>query len=229
MGFDWKKGRPFRNQHGSTSSSDDDDTPSQPSSSIWLGPIRNMDQWHFSFVGFGDPYETGVYHGIVVVPADYPHGPPRVQLWTPSGRFQTHKNLCLDISHYHPESWRPTLSIRSLVESVRLHMTTPADSAIGSLGDSYEKRKHYARASRRYLLSTIPGGSDVTIDHGNMIRNGWMKGIQPSNDDDDVEDKNDIAAAAPSSTLLQELLLQKPLRLFLVGAFCLLFLVLHMR
>jgi ubiquitin-protein ligase len=246
MGFDWKKGRPVRYQrHGQNNARVEIQQPQSASSCIWLGPIQSMDKWHFSFRGIGDPYEQGLYHGVVVVPADYPYGPPKIQLWTPSGRFQTHKNLCLSVSNYHPETWRPTLSIRSIVESVRLHMMTPADNAIGSIADSYSQRQSYARASRRYVYQPIrhrAGSPD--IDHGNMIRHGWVEGIPQQQelhhdemDDDDGQAAYDddrsigpVAVLAPaSSTLLQEILWQKPLRMFLVGAFLVLFLVLQLR
>jgi ubiquitin-protein ligase len=242
MGFDWKKGRPVRYRDQNALA---EEQPQSASSCIWLGPIQSMDKWHFSFRGIGDPYEQGLYHGVVVVPADYPYGPPKIQLWTPSGRFQTHKNLCLSVSNYHPETWRPTLSICSIVESVRLHMMTPADNAIGSIADSYAQRQSYARASRRYVYQPIrrhAGSSD--IDHGNMIRHGWVEGIQQQQElhhdemdeydgqavDDDDRSIGPVAVLAPaSSTLLQEILWQKPLRMFLVGAFLVLFLVLQLR
>jgi hypothetical protein len=183
-----------------------------------------------------------VYHGVVFVPANYPYGPPKIQLWTPSGRFKTHTNLCLSVSHHHPETWRPTLSIRSIVESVRVHLSTPADGAIGSIANSYEQRRAYATASRRYAYCRGGIGPHIRIDHRHMIRCGWVEGLQYQDEEDDEEDffagsqaATGLSGKAPSSSsyttqsLLDDILLKKPMRMFLVGAFLVLFLWLQVR
>lgn len=57
---------------------------------IRLAPCRgNLFEWHFSFAGPPDTvFEGGVYHGRVLLPADYPASAPHVQLLTPNGRFE---------------------------------------------------------------------------------------------------------------------------------------------
>ncbi|KAL3092606.1 hypothetical protein niasHS_007815 [Heterodera schachtii] len=56
----------------------------------------NLFEWHFSVRGLPDsPYAGGVYHGRIVLPADYPMKPPNLILMTPNGRFETNKKICL--------------------------------------------------------------------------------------------------------------------------------------
>jgi ubiquitin-protein ligase len=72
---------------------------------ICIGPLSsNLKHWHFSFVGCGI-FERGLYHGVIILPKDYPGSPPRVQMWTPNGRFVPGIDICLSASAYHPETW----------------------------------------------------------------------------------------------------------------------------
>ena len=67
--------------------------------------------------------QGGVYHGRILVPADYPMKPPDIIVLTPNGRFPTNhtfftqyhpwlcrfevgKKICLSISGHHPETWQ---------------------------------------------------------------------------------------------------------------------------
>lgn len=68
----------------------------------------NMFDWHFTLRGPRDTeFEGGVYHGRILLPADYPFKPPNIMLLTPNGRFEVRKKICLSISAYHPEEWQP--------------------------------------------------------------------------------------------------------------------------
>ena len=57
---------------------------------IRLAPCRgNLHEWHFTIAGPpGSVYEGGLYHGRVLLPADYPASAPRLQMLNPSGRFE---------------------------------------------------------------------------------------------------------------------------------------------
>lgn len=67
-----------------------------------------MFDWHFTLRGPRDTeFEGGVYHGRILLPADYPFKPPNIMLLTPNGRFEVRKKICLSISAYHPEEWQP--------------------------------------------------------------------------------------------------------------------------
>jgi ubiquitin-conjugating enzyme E2 J1 len=76
----------------------------------------------------------GIYHGRIILPPEYPMKPPNVIFMTPNGRFELHKKICLSISGYHPETWRPSWSIRTALLAMIGFMPTHGNGAIGSLG-----------------------------------------------------------------------------------------------
>ncbi|GAX09697.1 hypothetical protein FisN_19Lh166 [Fistulifera solaris] len=184
MAFDWIQGTPRGK--------------STAASHIWLGPLgSSLLIWHFSITGVpGSVFEHGVYHGRIVLPPDYPSTPPRVMMLTPSGRFVPGVDICLSASHYHPETWQPNVwNLRTLVESLRLHMCTMAKE-IGGLNDSYEKRLVYAQASRKWMYVMEHKQQRLTVDHGQMIERGLFPGTEQRNvtqsDDDNELDITDI-------------------------------------
>ena len=76
-------------------------------------------QWHFTIRGpTKTDYEGGIYHGLVSLPYEYPMKPPYIMFFTPNGRFELNKKICLSFTNYHPEYWQPAwtskFSIRSL-------------------------------------------------------------------------------------------------------------------
>jgi hypothetical protein len=78
-------------------------------------------------------------------------------------------DICLSASNYHPETWTPSAwSVRTIVESLRLHMVTPAHE-IGGRSDSYQDRLAYATASRQWQWSIR---SKLIVDHESMLRQG---------------------------------------------------------
>jgi ubiquitin-conjugating enzyme E2 J2 len=58
-----------------------------PSPSILAAPSpADLLQWHYVLLGpEGTVYEGGVYHGKLVFPPTYPHAPPSIYMFTPSG------------------------------------------------------------------------------------------------------------------------------------------------
>lgn len=53
-----------------------------------------MFEWHFTFLGAkGTPFEGGLYHGSISLPADYPKSGPSVRLLNPNQRFKV-RRLC---------------------------------------------------------------------------------------------------------------------------------------
>lgn len=175
-------------------------------SHLWIGPVgSSLFTWHFSLTGVpGSAFENGVYHGRIVLPPDYPSTPPRIMLLTPSGRFIPGHDICLSASHYHPETWQPNVwSLRTLVESLRLHMCTAANE-IGGLNDSYEKRLMYAQASRHWVYKIQHKNQSIWIDHGQMLERGFLPngkegGITKNGDgwiEDDAIDVQEIVETA---------------------------------
>ena len=138
---------------------------------LCIGPLAtNLRHWHFSFKGCGI-YGSGLYHGRILLPKDYPLTPPRVQLWTPSGRFVPYHDICLSASAYHPESWTPRWTVLSLVQALRLHMLTNPQE-IGGMTSSTEETYEYAKKSAAWTLAWRAGKVKIRVDHGEMIRQG---------------------------------------------------------
>lgn len=78
-----------------------------------------MFEWHFTVRGPDDtPFAGGIYHGRILLPTEYPFKPPSIILLTPNGRFEVNKKICLSISAYHPEYWRPSWSSVCIVYCV---------------------------------------------------------------------------------------------------------------
>ena len=157
VAFDWTTGHTINEQ-----------LPSDRNNYVRLGPLgKNLLRWHFSCQGPSNSvYQTGLYHGRVLLPRDYPGSPPRVQMLTPSGRFLCGHDICLSASNYHPESWTPRWTVLSLVDALRLHMLTTANE-IGGVSASDDKRREYAESSQDWQL---PG----VVDHGRMISEGMF-------------------------------------------------------
>ncbi|KAL3119431.1 hypothetical protein niasHT_002519 [Heterodera trifolii] len=115
----------------------------------------NLFEWHFSVRGPPDsPYAGGVYHGRIVLPADYPMKPPNLILMTPNGRFETNKKICLSISGYHPETWLPSWSIRTALLALVGFMPTHSAGALGGLECSREERRRLAIKSLDWRCAT---------------------------------------------------------------------------
>lgn len=168
IAFDWL-------QH-KTLSSRKESVDSKPCNYVRIGPMgKNLLRWHFSVSGPPkSEFDGGVYHGRVLLPKNYPFAPPRIQVFTPSGRFVPCADICLSASAFHPESWTPRWTILSLVDALRIHMVTQANE-IGGMNSSPAKRRTLARKSR----SWSSGG----ISHAEMIQSGIFP-FEGSHDDE---------------------------------------------
>ena len=167
IAYDWVKGKPVK-PTSKKSSSNDADTQQNPNI-MCIGPLKaNLRHWHFSFRGCGI-YEAGIYHGRIMLPKDYPATPPRVQLWTPSGRFVPYADICLSASAYHPESWTPRWTVQTLVQALRLHMLTNPQE-IGGMTSTVDETLEYARKSLTWELSWRAGKSVVSVDHAQLLQ-----------------------------------------------------------
>ncbi len=165
--YDWVKGRLITSVSTKRNSAD--------VQLICIGPLAtNLRHWHFSFRGVKNSlYESGIYHGVIVLPKDYPATPPRVQLWTPSGRFKPFTDICLSASAYHPESWTPRWTVLSLVHALRLHMLTNPQE-IGGITNTAEETLEYARRSLTWKVSWLTGKGQIIVDHGKLLEQGVL-------------------------------------------------------
>jgi len=147
---------------------------STPTSEFSASPLEdNLFEWHFTVRGPGDTdFQGGIYHGRIIVPAEYPMKPPDIIVLTPNGRFEVGKKICLSISGHHPETWQPSWSIRTALLAIIGFMPTPAQGTIGSLDYSPEERRRLARRSSEWSCPLcgvaggllLPAGQDGELD-----------------------------------------------------------------
>ena len=108
----------------------------------------NLFEWHFSIRGpAGTAFDGGVYHGKIMLPAEYPFKPPSITLLTPNGRFEVGKKICLSVSAHHPEHWQPAWGIRTIITALIAFMPTKADGALAGLDYTDEERRDLAARS----------------------------------------------------------------------------------
>jgi len=115
----------------------------------------NLFEWHFTVRGPPDSvYQDGVYHGRIILPAEYPMKPPNLILLTPNGRWAEGQKICLSISGYHPETWLPSWSIRTALLALIGFMPTHSAGALGGLECSDAERKRLAKKSLDWRCET---------------------------------------------------------------------------
>lgn len=110
----------------------------------------NLLIWYYVITGPPDtPYHGGSYLGKLVFPSDFPSKPPRIEMITPSGRFQVNTRLCLSISDYHPESWNPAWRVSAILNGL-LSFMTGNENTTGSIYSSEEQRRNFASSSHSF-------------------------------------------------------------------------------
>ncbi|KAI8897601.1 ubiquitin-conjugating enzyme/RWD-like protein, partial [Globomyces pollinis-pini] len=112
-------------------------------------------EWHFTIRGPPEGgFQGGRYHGRLLFPTEYPFKPPNIIFLTPNGRFQIGKKICLSITGYHPESWRPSWGIRTALIAIISFFLTKGEGAIGALDWPEAERAKYAKLSRNWKCPT---------------------------------------------------------------------------
>lgn len=111
----------------------------------------NIFEWHFTiFPPEGTDFEGGRFHGKITLPTDYPFKAPDITFFTPNGRFEVNKKICLSITAYHQETWSPSWNIRTIMEALIAFMPQRGNGAVGSLDYSKEERQVLAKKSHSY-------------------------------------------------------------------------------
>eukprot|EP00933_Yihiella_yeosuensis_P047611 TRINITY_DN43486_c0_g1_i1.p1 TRINITY_DN43486_c0_g1~~TRINITY_DN43486_c0_g1_i1.p1 ORF type:complete len:196 (+),score=46.83 TRINITY_DN43486_c0_g1_i1:59-646(+) len=102
-----------------------------PPPHIWASvDEENILHWDYLLEGPPDtPYAGGWYWGRLKFPPDYPFRPPGILIFTPSGRFQTNKRLCLSMSDYHPETWQPAWAVATVLKGLLSFMCEETNTA----------------------------------------------------------------------------------------------------
>lgn len=137
-----------------------------PTEEYFAQPVEdNLFEWHFTVRGPADSeFESGIYHGRIILPPEYPMKPPSIILLTPNGRFETSKKICLSISGHHPESWQPSWSIRTALLALIGFMPSHGGGAIGSLDYTPDERKELAKQSSNWCCSVCGNISSLLKD-----------------------------------------------------------------
>jgi len=138
----------------------------EPTYNYYAQPLEeNLFEWHFTIRGPEDTvFENGIYHGRIILPPEYPMKPPNVIFMTPNGRFELHKKICLSISGYHPETWRPSWSIRTALLAMIGFMPTHGNGAIGSLDYTDEERRILTKRSVDYVCKVCGPIKNLLLD-----------------------------------------------------------------
>ncbi|KAH6571741.1 hypothetical protein BASA50_003420 [Batrachochytrium salamandrivorans] len=121
-----------------------------PSAEFTAEPLEdNLLEWHFTLRGPPDGgFLGGRYHGRLIFPTDYPFKPPNISFLTLNGRFEVGKKICLSITGYHPESWRPAWGVRTALVALISFFPTKGEGAVGALDWSEEERRKCAVRSK---------------------------------------------------------------------------------
>ena len=114
-----------------------------------------MDITHWYFIIHkldDDQYRNGVYFGFIQLPDDFPLHAPRFILFTPNGRFEVERPICLSITTQH-ENYPPGMNLKNFVILISSVMTGETEGGSGHIEPRYcskEKRQGLAQDSLRF-------------------------------------------------------------------------------
>lgn len=122
-----------------------------PSSFFHAQPLEtDLFEWHFTVRGPPDTaFAEGIYHGRILLPAEYPLKPPEIILLTPNGRFEVGERICLSVTAHHQETWQPSWGIRTILTALVGFMPSKAEG-VGALDYPEEDRRGLARKSHGF-------------------------------------------------------------------------------
>ncbi|KAB2568680.1 Ubiquitin-conjugating enzyme E2 J1 [Lasiodiplodia theobromae] len=125
----------------------------------------NLFEWHFTLRGppAPSPYAGGLYHGRIILPAQYPLRPPSFRFVTPTGRFEVNREICLSISGHHEETWQPAWGIRTALVAIRSFMDTDAKGQVGGIDSTEVARRKMAAESGAFRCAACGGRSNAEI------------------------------------------------------------------
>jgi len=170
-----------------------------PSDRYHAAPLENdMFEWHFTIRGANSTeFEGGIYHGRILLPAEYPFKPPNIMFLTPSGRFETGTKLCLSFSAFHPELWQPAWGIRLILEALISFLPTKGDGAIGALDWTVEERKRLAKKSVNFCCNQCGSIKDTMIAVDERVKRAAKEGVaKKSKFQSEIEQLHALQAAA---------------------------------
>ena len=138
---------------------------SNPDPTLHAAPLEdNLFEWHFTLQGPPfTPYASGIYHGRITLPPTYPLRPPSFRFYTPSGRFEVNREICLSISGHHEETWQPAWGIRTALWALRAFMEGGAKGQLGGMEMGEGERKRLAGESRGWKCDQCGSTNEDTL------------------------------------------------------------------
>ncbi|KAL9619371.1 MAG: hypothetical protein Q9204_008305 [Flavoplaca sp. TL-2023a] len=138
---------------------------SHPDPTLHAAPLEdNLFVWHFTLQGPpSTPYASGIYHGRITLPPTYPLRPPSFRFYTPSGRFEVNREICLSISGHHEETWQPAWGIRTALWALRAFMEGGAQGQVGGMEMGESERKRLAGESRGWKCDQCGGTNEEIL------------------------------------------------------------------
>eukprot|EP00834_Sanchytrium_tribonematis_P002866 NODE_97_length_20652_cov_0.832093.p16 type:complete len:123 gc:universal NODE_97_length_20652_cov_0.832093:10749-11117(+) len=86
---------------------------------------QNLLIWYFVIQGPTDtPYFGGEYFGTIIFENNYPFSPPNFKMFTPNGRFDPGKLICMTNTTFHRDMWNPLWTIESMLIGLVSYMTS---------------------------------------------------------------------------------------------------------
>lgn len=136
-----------------------------PSPDYSASPLEtDLFEWHFTLRGPpNSAFSSGIYHGRINLPPQYPHKPPSFRFMTPSGRFEPNREICLSISGHHEETWQPAWGIRTALVALRSFMETDPSGQLGGMDLSESARRKLAGESVGWRCSGCGGRTNGEV------------------------------------------------------------------
>jgi len=110
---------------------------------VWKGTLKGP---------CDSPYEGGVFHINIDIPADYPYNPPKMKfetkIWHPNISSQTGA-ICLDVLG---KEWSPALTIRTALLSIQALLTAPEpdDPQDKEVADMYKSNRELYKQTAKF-------------------------------------------------------------------------------
>jgi len=116
----------------------------------------NVHNWNIVMDGpDGSPYAGGKFKLLLVLPADYPFKPPKInfktRIYHPNVTFDEHGSMCLGI--LKPEAWKPSSKILAVLSAAQqlLAEPVPDDAVEASAAEKFKNnRKEFDREAKEY-------------------------------------------------------------------------------
>ena len=169
--------------------------------------VNDPDDFHnFYFLLRPDdkPYKGGLYIGKITITDEYPAKPPTFMMFTPSGRFEIQKTICLTNSHYHPESATPVWNMYTNTLGLLSIFMDDTESGISHIKDTSQNREKYALDSYSFNCKYHPKifamfnyfiNDDLSLKTPEEVA-AIMEPKKKKKKDTDATDNTDGAAAA---------------------------------